>query len=134
MKNYSLRFVAVEDTIKSKSVKEGRYGALILKLYGPEETHSLHHIRTISLANDGGKWRFDLIGTLQPFENEGYYKAKRLRDRFTKQILDEYLNKMGLNPFSEDFYDTSSAILIKHNGPVPDIVREFTLAQAQGKE
>jgi hypothetical protein len=40
--------------------------------------------------NDGGKWIFATRGNVQPFERVERYKAGRIRDRFTDELLEEY--------------------------------------------
>lgn len=132
IKSRGLRIAAVPNTKTNKS-GHGRYGALIFELYGPEETAQLNYLRTIALVNDGGKWVFQQSGHPLPFEEAESYTAPKIRDRFTLDLLSNYLKTLGLTPFEEDFYlpSNSSAILVEKNGPFLKGVKEYTLEQAR---
>ncbi len=71
-------------TIRTQGGREtGMSGALQFELFAPEEREFLNHERSISVAYDGGKWRFDATGSVQPFEDLERYQAQEIRDRFT---------------------------------------------------
>ena len=125
-----LRVVAVPNTIRRD---KGRYGAVMLEVYGPHQTHWLNHVRTLYASNDGGRWVFGQSGEPFPFEQPERYQAKRVRDRFTFEMLKDYLHHLGLSPFEEDFYlpQGSSAWLVERKGPVSPRHKDFTLAQAR---
>ncbi len=53
------------------------------------------------------KWEFLQIGPIQDFENTDYYKAKRIKDRLDNKIVNEYMKKLGLEIWSEDFYKSN---------------------------
>jgi hypothetical protein len=59
--------------------------------------------------------------------------ARRVRDRFTFDMLKEYLRHLGLSPFEEDFYlpEGAPAWLVEKTGPVFPAYKEYTLAQAR---
>lgn len=125
-----MRVVAVPHTFcKGK----GRYGAVMFELYGPRQTHWLNHLRTLYATNDGGHWVFGQSGEPFPFEKLEQYQSRRVRDRFTRDMLTEYLLHLGLSPFQEDFYlpPSSSAWLVEKTGPVVPAQKEYTLAQAR---
>lgn len=130
-----LRVVAVPDTVQGESASaRGRYGATILEVYGPHDTEFLNYIRSISVANDGGRWGFHQAGTPLPFEDTTRYEAPRTRQRFTLDLLEGYLKELGLSPFDEDFYLPASdpcAEFIEKKGPVAPDLKEYTLAQAR---
>src|SRR3712207_8372770 len=46
------------------------------------------------------------------------YQARRVRDRFTFDMLKEYLRHLGLSPFEEDFYlpEGAPAWLVEKTG------------------
>ncbi len=56
-----------------------------------------------------------------------------MRDRFTFDLLKEYLHHLGLSPFEEDFYlpQGAAAWLVERTGPVVPTHKEYTLAQAR---
>jgi hypothetical protein len=120
-----LRVVAVPHTLQKE---KGRYGAVMLTVYGPHPT-----VRAVSASNDGGRWVFEQSGEPFPFEKVEQYQARKIRDRFTFDMLQEYLRHLGLTPFEEDFYlpEGVPAWLVEKTGPVVPTHREFTLAQVR---
>jgi len=70
-----------------------------------------------------------------PFEDVSRYGARRVRDRFTFELLESYLSELGLSPFDEKFYLTDSgraAHLVELHGPPPAGLREYSLPEAAG--
>jgi hypothetical protein len=112
---------------------KGRYGIIVLEVYGPQETDWLNYLRTLHVSNDGGRWVFGQSGEPFPFEKLERYQARKVRDRFTFDMLKEYLHHLGLSPFEEDFYlpPGAPAWLVEKTGPVVPSHKEFTLAQAR---
>jgi hypothetical protein len=125
-----LRVVAVPNTYRKG---KGRYGAVMLEVYGPHQTAWLNYVRVVSASNDGGRWVFDQFGEPFPFEKVEQYQERRVKDRFTFDMLREYLHHLGLSPFEEGFYlpDGAPAWLVEKTGPVASPYKEFTLAQAR---
>ncbi len=125
-----LRVVAVPHTLRKD---KGRYGAVALALYGPHQTAWLNYVRAVSALNDGGRWVFDQFGEPFPFEKLERYQARRVRDRFTIDMLKEYLFHLGLSPFEEDFYlpEGAPAWLVEKTGTFVPAQKEYTLAQAR---
>jgi hypothetical protein len=93
-----LRVVAVPHTYRKG---EGRYGAVMLDVFGPHRTAWLNYVRVLGASNDGGRWVFDQSGEPFPFEKVERYQERRVRDRFTFDMLKEYLGHLGLSPFEE---------------------------------
>jgi hypothetical protein len=92
---------------------------VILEVYGPEvewflgpatppwngrELAAAKLTRAILAMNDGGPWRFDLVGEPLPFEQVERYSARRIRDRFTIPMLRDYLLALDIRAFDADFY------------------------------
>ncbi|WP_146209861.1 hypothetical protein [Vitiosangium sp. GDMCC 1.1324] len=125
-----LRVVAVPNTIQKD---KGRYGAVMLEMFGPRRTTGLNYVRTLAVSNDGGRWVFDQSGEPFSFEKLEQYQARRLRDRFTFDMLKEYLRHLGLSPFEEDFYlpEGAPAWLVERKSPVSPKHKEYTLAQVR---
>lgn len=101
-----VRAVNIPNTFKNG---KGRLGGVILELY--ERPNPILNIRrSIALVNEGNrrdKWRFESSGEPLPFEHTVRYEAKKNVDRFTPEMLGEYLMALGINAFSEEFYVTS---------------------------
>jgi hypothetical protein len=82
------------------------YPATIWEVYAPESLGGhmpLGYRRAISAANDGGRWVFDESGERFPFEQAEPYIERRKRDRFTREMLRDYLREFGVELFSDDF-------------------------------
>ncbi|HLM44595.1 MAG TPA: hypothetical protein VK458_12045, partial [Myxococcaceae bacterium] len=125
-----MRVVAVPHTLRKD---RGRYGAVMWEVYGPRETDWLNYLRTLYAANDGGRWVFGQSGEPFPFEKLERYQARKVRDRFTFDMLKEYLHHLGLSPFQEDFYlpRGAPAWLVEKTGSFVPAQQEYTLAQAR---
>ncbi|HLL05610.1 MAG TPA: hypothetical protein VK539_33885 [Myxococcaceae bacterium] len=127
----SMRVVAVPHTLRGN---HGRYGAVMLSVYGPERLEKISNtVRALAVANDGGRWVFEQSGEPLPFEQVEQYQARRVRDRFTFEMLKDYLRHLGLAPFQEDFYlpPGSRAWLVQKTGPFTTPGQEYTLEEAR---
>jgi hypothetical protein len=60
---------------------KGRYGIVVLEVYGPYDTDWLNYLRTLYVANDGGHWEFGQFGPPFPFEKVAQYQVRRVQDR-----------------------------------------------------
>lgn len=58
-----------------------------------------------ALAEDG--WQYFQSGEIQFFEDPTYSRRKKIRDRLNREILREYLLKLGVDVRSDDFWNTS---------------------------
>jgi hypothetical protein len=129
----AMRVAAVPNTIDEKR-RRGRYGASILELYGPRDTDFLNYERSIAAANDGGRWVFETFGDPLPFEDTARYGARRKRDRFPFELLDEYVRNLGVRAFDEAFYAPDGrAILVERTLRWRSRARGFTLEQARAR-
>ena len=95
-------------------------------------------VRYVSASNDGGRWVFHIGGEPQTFENLAAYEAKKVRARFTPEMLDEYLRALGIRASSESFYTVSSstpAYLVENTGPpaLGDQYREYSLEDVRAE-
>lgn len=129
----SLRVVAVPHTYRKG---QGRYGAVMLEMYGPQiNAQYNNYIRALGASNDGGRWVFDQSGEPFPFENLEQYQARRVKDRFTFDMLKDYLRHLGLSPFEEDFYlpEGAPAWLVQKTGTFTPKQRDYTLEQVRAE-
>jgi hypothetical protein len=60
--------------------------------------------RKVSLVHDDDGWMFSAAGRVLPFENTDKYRARKVVDRFTPEMLASYCTALGANPFDPDFY------------------------------
>ena len=90
---------------------DAMWPARILHVYGPEGEPRMNMVRIIRMMNDSGRWEFYTDGSPLPFERLDAYQACKKRERFTQDMLYEYLRELGLP------YDAppqwNDAILIK---------------------
>ena len=109
------------------------------EVYAPVELGGeppLGYRRSICAANDGGRWTFEQSGECFPFEKPEFYVLTRKRDRFTRELLAEYLGHFGLEPFSDSFYQVSPehpAVLLEDTARWPLRMPEFTLDEASAR-
>lgn len=87
------------------------YPSTQFEFFGPEGTPPLRYIRTVSAGiYDEGRWRFLVNGPVQPFERLDRYGARRIRDRFDRALLIEYLDALGIRADDSNFF-TAAALL-----------------------
>jgi hypothetical protein len=133
LKCRALAVACVPHTLLSeRKDAKGTYGAVQFQLFAPERREFLNYERSISAANDGGRWVFNATGTVQPFEKTTNYEAPRIRNRFTPEMLEEYCAALEINLFAADFYGPG-AILIKVHDPLPAHHPVLTLTEARMK-
>jgi hypothetical protein len=133
LKCRALAVACVPHTLQSeRKDAKGTYGAVQFQLFAPERREFLNYERSVSVANDGGRWVFSATGTVQPYEKTSQYEARRIRDRFTPEMLEEYCAAIGIRLFAADFYG-SAAILIKVYDPLPPHHPVLTLTEARKK-
>ncbi len=128
------RILAVPNTIQRNKSARGRYGGIMFEVFAPDPNLTLNYKRAINVANDGGRWIFDQSGEPFSFEDIESYKKRRIKDRFTFEMLKEYCAHLGLRPFDEDFYLPSynnKAVLIEKEGPCAPGLKEYTLEEAR---
>jgi hypothetical protein len=113
-----------------------KWHSVIWEVYAPAElggSAPLGYRRTLAAANDGGRWVFEESGPRYPFEKPGQYQLPRKRDRFTRELLVEYLRQFGLAPLADAFYDVSAtrpAVLLESQRRWHHLPPEFTLEEA----
>jgi hypothetical protein len=102
-------------------------GATILELYGPEKTEFLNYKRSVAVGFNGRKWVFAAAGQVQPFEQTGQYEARSIKDRFTLDMLTDYLRALHIRAFDADYYlpRGAQATLIEKHGPIAPGVQEY---------
>jgi hypothetical protein len=87
------------------------YPARILEVYGPTGEPPLAIERSIAAANDGGRWIFEVSGQPFAFEDLGEYQKRVKSQRFTCDMLHEYLRHLGVPVDAEPAW--SSALLLE---------------------
>lgn len=119
----TIEVISIPHTITSDKMR-GRYGCIAL-IY-----HHAGGERWVRAMNDG-RWHFGTTGDPLPFEDLQAYQRPRHRDRFTHDMLADYLAALDLHPFDVDFYAPGGVgtIVEEVNQNFPR--KHWTLAQAR---
>jgi hypothetical protein len=97
--------------VNEKKDTKGIYGAVTFVLLAPDKREFLNYERAIAALNDGGSWAFRSTGELLPFEQVSRYSAKRIVDRLTSEMLEEYCASFGIRLFDPAFYGPSGTLI-----------------------
>lgn len=101
----------VPHTVDLRDVEKRRMGAMQFELFGPLQTDFLNYVRTIALSYDGSRWVFEANGTEQWFEDVEAYKARKARDRFTTEMLEQYCRALDLDVFDPSAYGPRAVLI-----------------------
>ena len=88
----AIRAVMASDRVNPVEGRVVEYGGTILEVYSTGA-----YRRTVSATNDGGRWSFWQSGVPFPFENTDAYKLRSIKQRFTHEMLLEYLKGLGVD-------------------------------------
>ncbi|WP_315915778.1 hypothetical protein [Arthrobacter sp. lap29] len=114
----------------SKDASRGPWGAIQFELYGPVGT-PLNCVRAISLSQDGARWSFYADDKpVLDFEEVDAYTSRKIRDRFTLDMLKRYCAALGLHPFDPEFYPGPS-ILVTNASEMQTPGTSLTLAEVR---
>ncbi len=64
-------------------------------------------LRRVMACKDEQGWDFAQEGSIQPFENPGYYERRLKKDRLNRQIITEYMERLGYMIASDGFWETT---------------------------
>jgi hypothetical protein len=120
----------IPHTVGVRGITEGRLGAVQFEMFGPLQTAFLNYVRTISASHDGSRWVFSADGTEQWFEETDAYRARRVRHRFTSEMLERYCKALEIDVFDPKRYGPRS-VLVRSEVAVPQDSLVMSLEQAQ---
>jgi hypothetical protein len=103
-----------EDTGSAK----GTYGAVQFELFAESPREFLNYERSVAVAFDGGKWRFEASGRVQAFEEVEKYSSRRVQDRLTPEMLARYCAALGVDLNNEGFY-SGPGVRVEILDPLP---------------
>jgi hypothetical protein len=73
--------------------------------FGCPEGDRLGFVRTVAAGiYDSGRWQFLADGPEQPWEEPDRYRARLVRDRFSRELLLLYLDRLGIQADEPSFY------------------------------
>ncbi|MCW2601817.1 MAG: Uncharacterized protein JWM02_3646 [Frankiales bacterium] len=75
--------------------------------------------RSVELHKES-RWQFRQYGDPLPFEDVEQYRAKKLKDRLTVDMVERYCSHLGIELFDPDFYAGEGHII--HSYPPPNSV------------
>lgn len=108
------------------------WGGARFTIFGPDGPPWRNIVREISAINDGGRWDWTVSGSVQPFEDVSRYKARRVKDRFTPDVLEAYCSALGIRAFDDTFYCDEGYLVENNNIDFTKVqVRSLTLDEAQ---
>jgi len=82
--------------------------------------------RRLMASKDEAGWDFAQEGPVQSFENPAHYTKRMVRDRLNREIITEYLEKLGFMITQEGFWATDKpAHFLWHERPqMPEVGNE----------
>lgn len=90
-----------------------------------------NYVRAISLTQDGARWSFYADDKpVLDFEEVEAYSSRKVRDRFTLDMLKRYCAALGLHPFDREFYPGPS-ILVTNASELQTQETSLTLAEVR---
>ncbi|HIC89932.1 MAG TPA: hypothetical protein EYP04_11095 [Anaerolineae bacterium] len=120
-----------EDTYDIKTGR-GTPGSVQLFVFAGVQDLDHNYRRTISVTNQLGRWHFDQSYQPLPFEDVQRYRARRVRDRFTPEMLDRYCQAMGIRPFDHTFYGPRCGLIYPAR-PLPADFEPLTYEKLQAQ-
>lgn len=125
MKRLGIRLVVADNTPK--------YGpghqATQLWVLGPDGEPPLMYRRTIAAHATDGRWTWGQSGVPFGFEHTERYGARRIRERFDRTLVVEYLEQCGISADDDTFY--GDGILVQQR--VTYATRTESLEQAKAR-
>lgn len=98
-----------------------------LEVLGPTGEPPLMYVRSVSATATDGRWEWYESGTPFEFEQRDRYSARRKRDRFDREMLVEYLERLGIPARDDAAY--GAATLLRSRGAFAR--RTMTLEEAR---
>jgi hypothetical protein len=68
-------------------------------------------------AHKESKWEFHEHGTRLPFEQVEKYASRRIKDRLTPELVEQYCGHLGIELFDPDFYAGEGCIIESFPAP-----------------
>lgn len=80
------------------------------ELLGPSGEPPLMYIRSISATATDGRWEWFVSGDPLAFEHAERYFARRIKDRFDRDLLLTYLQALGIPADNDDAYGPATLL------------------------
>lgn len=86
--------------------------SVILEVYDPGSEQGSFVRRLVQATSDTGRWSFREDGDPFSFEDEKSYSRRRVRDRFTPEMLERYLTGLGVPMLATAEEPIEGAVLV----------------------
>jgi len=93
-------------------------------LFGQPPVDELNLTRSISTAQEAGRWTWDATGDPLPFEDAASYAERRVPDRLPPDLVFRYARALGANLDAEGFYGRRGVIVEHRHVPIQDCRQE----------
>ena len=103
-----------------------------LEVLGPTGEPPLMYLRSLSATATDGRWEWYESGTPFAFEQRDRYSARRKRDRFDRELLLEYLERLGIPARDDTAY--GAATLLRNRNAFARRTMTFEEAQADFRQ
>ncbi|TVP79167.1 MAG: hypothetical protein EA353_06815 [Puniceicoccaceae bacterium] len=106
--------------------------ACIFETFGPlQPKQHLNYLRTIALTHDGEHWSFDQSGAPYEFEDVVQYGRRMKRERFSFDLLDQYLQHFQIRAFDEGFYLAEKSVIVELFSVSDLFSRKYSIEEVQ---
>ncbi|MGC5246059.1 hypothetical protein ACPXB3_03890 [Gordonia sp. DT219] len=105
-------------------------GGRSILLIADHDTEWLNYARSVGVGQDGNRWSFEQQGEPLPFEDVSEYQKRRVKDRFTEDMLVGFAANLGLYPTDEQFY-SQQGVLVRTRLEAKASAYSMTLAEAR---
>jgi hypothetical protein len=82
--------------------------------------------RSVAAIREDARWIFRESGTPLPEEDLTQYRRRKIRDRWNPEALLNLLGRIGIRPWSEDYYDLPGAVIHLERCAAPKTVIRIT--------
>lgn len=87
-------------------------------------TSEPHKIRSI-IAHRESRWEWNEYGESLPYEETERYKAKKIKDRLTPEMVERYCRHLGIDLFDPDFYEGDGYMVHSYSPPNVKFISHF---------
>lgn len=121
---------ATDKRMYSPHDKNEHFTNLGFDVFAPGAGDSVGPIRSVSLTQYYGKWKFKQGGNLLRGEIAEQYKMNPVQRRVTLESIDTFCHSLGLSPFAPSFYLNRSCLISMQEATDFPISRSLIEAQA----
>jgi hypothetical protein len=80
--------------------------------------------RGLAAIKESGGWVFHSWGPVQPYEDTAYYTRRLIKDRLNRQVITDYLQRLGADISDERFWQTDEPVFVVRKKERPKMSQE----------